>query len=416
VSIVLALGIPIALDAQVDVALTLYAVSGDSESGSSHIWEIDTAAGGARLVLTLPPLSPASPRQAFSTVELQALNTAIETGGYTRSNPDTPGIAQRIQQLWLVDDSHLLLQTTNEVCDRPNAGCFGYHEFLIADIRSAHLTSLWKLDYHPTAVQHWAGCDMSTSVGIDTVSIHPSQEKFAFTLKPASTCLGYDQHITAFIVDYTAIPVTVRQIDQADGLAWSADGRLLAYYTRTNCTAELCDTSILVASTNAVDTPTVIQQTSINRRTPLFTAWTGNNTLLYQWPDFPSESSETTLSLVQYSLRENTYVMRRNARFLSNSVYQLDPRLIGIRTDQTIVALPSQSDSAPVPLASGVRQAFYNQRYNDFVLVNLDIQAGTVEVITETLQHFTLNLSDFFTAEFAQTIYAVTPGAYRMDS
>ena len=158
-----------------------FAVTQNSETRAWSIWEASTITGNARLIFNLSSLDPSKPSDVFPEDEVTAFNDAVENGSFLRGTPETPGIVQSIQGIWLVKSNQLLAQISNQVCDRPYHNCYGYYEFLLIDTTTGNPTSLLKIGRRDRVTATWPGCTPNAPVYVDTVLPNPAQDKFVFS-------------------------------------------------------------------------------------------------------------------------------------------------------------------------------------------------------------------------------------------
>ncbi|HEX3052359.1 MAG TPA: hypothetical protein VHP83_16985 [Aggregatilineaceae bacterium] len=375
-----------------------YAASINPTTHVTSIWEINTTT--TRRILTVSYLNPATPADLFPEHEHEALLSAIEQGSFLATTAGTPGVTQAIQGVWQLDSDQLLVQTNTETCDRVAGGCYGYFEFLLADIATGSLTSLHQIEYHNDgAEKSWAGCP--STVHIDTVLPNPEFSKFAFTLKPTGDCYPNPDQSQAYVVDFATLPVQITEIPLANGLSWSPSGTNLAYYVKDACQSSTCVTSLYVQSS----APQLIEQAPLFNATPLFTAWVDDQTVMYQWHF--SESSEEPYFLIWHDLNNHTKVeVPLPYYFLSNGMFYLKTHLLGLSyPGGKLLGLPTQPEFTVLAEFPASYPIFYNSRFNSYLFTHL--QGSEVTVIDAEFDQFTLNLADFIPSE---TVIYVAPG------
>lgn len=311
--------------------------------------------------------------------------------------------------VWLLDSNRLLVQTSNDVCDRVAGGCYGYFEFLTLDIPSASLTSLLKVDYHNTAVQNWSECPLGAAVYIDSVLPNPTQNSFAFIIRPLSTCQPVSRS-QAYIVNYAALPITLTEIPFAGGVAWSPDGTYLAYYSRDTCQDMICTTSVKLLSMSPGAIPITITSASFLFTTPLFVEWMDNRTVMYQWLVSPGGTADGTRVLRWHDIVDNYSLEVSALPFQQNSVYHLNrdqSHIFGVYPDSSAVGLAVEKVFNVVSAFPSVAYTSYNSKFPGYLFINLE--SGNVTVVDSSLNQSTINLVDFVSPTL-ETVVFVTNG------
>jgi hypothetical protein len=291
-------------------------------------------------------------------------------------------------------------------------GCYGYFEFLLADIETGNLTGLHKVEYHNDVVERfWSGCTPGSSVYIGTVLPSPGQNKFAFTVKPTETCYPNPDKSQAYVVDFSTLPVGITEIPLADGISWSPSGAILTYYVKDACQVSTCVTSVYIQSIYPASTPTRIEQASLFHTTPLFTAWLDDHTVMYQWR--PSESSEGPYYLIWYDINNNNKVSSPLPQnFLQNGMFYLSreqSHLLGLSyPGSVLLGLSMQKEYTVLADFPAFGPIFYNSRFSGYIFTRL--QGADVTVIDAELDQFSLNLSNFIPSSTGETFVYVSPG------
>lgn len=390
----------------------IFAVTRNSDSLTSSIWEINPTTGDARQILSLGYSHLGTPRSAFSENELSAFNLGIERGIIQGRTADDMGMIQNIRRVWLFEVNRLLAEISYEVCDRrPGGDCYGYFEFIEVDAITGDYTSLFQVDFHHSIAEQWEGC--RPSVYVDTVLLNPTQEKLAFTLKPVDPCYPFPDASYGYLVDYSSHPVQQTPIPFADGISWSPDGNTLAYFTKEACHDSVCDTSIRVLTPSIGAVPVTLINSTLYDLTPLFTAWRDERTVLFQWRD--TASSEAPLLLAWHDILDKSIVFDSMPQaFFPASVYYLNHEqsyLFGLSTpDRSLLAMPTEKAFAVDQSFPDIGRVFYNSRYDDF-LITIDREIQNAVLIDANMGALSLPLSSLLASYPGEVITFVSPGA-----
>jgi hypothetical protein len=213
----------------------LYLLTSNVNSRLSSIWEYNLGDAQATRIFTLQPTQQRV-SELFSAHELAALRQyPWDYGRSELGSGEDFSPMQNIGAIWQLDPQHVLLQTTNEIQDAwgrsattAGVGRFGYHEFLILDLKNQQLTSIFTLDYHDPFNDDWQGAS-NPFIQLTWVEINPTRNQLALMLTSS------DRWLTLFgasvlIVDYSTLPATVTHLPHANSPVWSPDGRWLAYW------------------------------------------------------------------------------------------------------------------------------------------------------------------------------------------
>jgi hypothetical protein len=218
---------------------------------SSTIWEINVQASNAISLYTRPATTTEFAPATLSANELAYFDAELAAGlSFPDSWRDTEPMKHFIHTVWQLDETHLLLLSSKDLCYvRNNGPCFGYYEFEILDLEHPETTrSLWKLDYHPAQQEQWWGCSTGpiSRVVISNLQLHPTEDKFAVTLEPEGNCgsLAHHSHGHAFVLDFSGAQADVVDVGSGSVSAWSPDGTQLLVYGMEDpwCHSGGCDT------------------------------------------------------------------------------------------------------------------------------------------------------------------------------
>jgi hypothetical protein len=204
---------------------------------SSTVWEIDIITGSPTALYTRLADTDEYAPTTLSENEMAYFDAELAAGLiFPDTWRDTEPIKRFIHDVWQFDATHLLLLSSKDLCYvRNNGPCFGYYEFEILDLQHPETTrSLWTLDYHPAEQEQWFGCSVGPTqkIVIGDLQLHPTENKFAFTLEPEGNCGSIIDHSHghAFVVDFSEPLVDVVDAADASVAAWSPDGtRLLVF-------------------------------------------------------------------------------------------------------------------------------------------------------------------------------------------
>lgn len=395
--------------AQAQKPRLFYFVTKDNNSHSTSIWQANTQTNVAQRLTTVRLINSETPNSIFPEHELSELNAAINRGSFLQSNVNTPGVTQAVTGVWLLDSNRLLVQTSNDVCDRVAGGCYGYFEFLTLDIPSTSLTSLLKVDYHNVAVQSWSECPLGAAVYIDSVLPNPTQNSFAFTLRPISSCHPMSRS-QAYIVDYAASPIAVSEIPFAGGVAWSPDGTYLAYYSRDTCQDIMCATSVKLLSISPGAIPITITSASFPFTTPLFVEWLDDRTVMYQWLLSLGGTADGTRVLRWHDIMDNHSLEVSALPFQQNGVYHLNRdqlHIFAVYPDGSAVGLKAEKVFHAVSAFPSVANISYNSRFPQYLFINLE--SSKITVVDSNLIQASIDLADFV-SPLLETVIFVTNG------
>lgn len=391
-----------------------YFVSVHNQTQTETIWEANGTNSDLRAIMRVQRNdSETTPLQKFSPNELRVLNDA----NTFNISAHTPGITRIIEGIWLLDEARLLGLTINRICDRPLEGCFGYYEFLAIDAVTGYSTSLLKIDIHDPVVNAWKNCSVLSAVVIGNVLINPSPRinQFAFTVFPKDSCQGYQRQAEVRIVDYSTLPPTVTTLSKTHGISWSPDGQNLAYFTRENCAAQLCDTAIRTATTTA---PTLVYKElyrgSQYYLQPLFVTWLDNRTVIYSALKEPGTAEQPLSTFWSDIVDHSQGTFPVQWVFVHSQVYRLEDQGISnlIATkypEMSTVGFSSQRINPTVvdlPLINGL---FYNSRFNHYAFTL--IQGTTINLIDAELDQSTIRLVHFDAIAPNETIIWLVPGS-----
>jgi hypothetical protein len=222
-----------------------------SEELSSTIWEIDISTGSAAALYTRPAATEELAPATLSQNELAYFDAELAAGLiFPDSWRDTHPMEHFILKVWQLDETHLLLLSSKALCYyRNNGPCFGYYEFEILDLEHPETTrSLWKLDFHPAQQEQWWGCRVGPTrkTMISDLQLHPTEDKFAFTLEPEGNCgsLAHHSHGHAFVLDFSGAQADVVDVGSGSVSAWSPDGTQLLVFGMDDpwCDSGGCET------------------------------------------------------------------------------------------------------------------------------------------------------------------------------
>lgn len=390
-----------------------YFLSIDNQTKNTSIWAANAGTVNADKLLTVDYKNLSTPNQLFSSHEVAVLNSAISQGAYSRATPDTSGVFQTIQAVWLIDEGNLLIQTSNEICQSPFLNCYGFYELFILNLVSGNLSSIYKVDYHSELTRDWDGCGENSIIHIDQVLLHPYEPKFSLTVKPAVPCSTDQEKSVAIIADYLKAPTTIVLIPLASGLSWSPDGQYLAFYSQDHCMT-MCTASIYVMDgTNT--TPTILHHAPLANQTPLFTQWIDNRTLIYQWRVSQHADYEVPLTLFWHDVIDNiTGVVPLNLEFESSQVFQLnnggEVNLVGVlQSNRSIVGFSGQRDADTFVSFPPANLIYSNNKFSKYAFTHL--QDNRVDVIDVNLNLSTMDLDHFLPPDTHELIYFVSPGS-----
>ncbi|WP_119065648.1 hypothetical protein [Aggregatilinea lenta] len=390
---------------------TFYAVTWNIATMTT-IWEVDLPRDEIREVLTLNYYDSITLRESLSEHELAAFNADVGQGIFQGKTADDVVImTQAIAGVWLVSPGWLLAEIVHMACDTlPGDDCYGFYEFALIDTATGSRSTLLDVDYHHRAAGEWTGC--GPRILIDTVLPNPGQDKFAFTIKPVGHCYSFQNASYGYILDYSQPSAQLTPIPFADGLSWSPDGVMLAYATKDACRDSVCTASIQVLDASAGSEAVILNSAELYHVTPLFTTWSDERTVIYEWRD--TASSEVPIFLVwQDALDGGLTPTAVSQAFFSNSVYGLgkaQPTLVGLSYPvRALIALTTKNEAAVRQIASEVGQVFYNSRYNDYLIV-ADRQLQSATVIDANLDMQDLPLADLFAAHPDERIVCLSPG------
>ena len=399
--------------------LSVYAVTYSMANHVSAIWRVNMADGLASRVFTSESIHPQTARQAFPEREYEAMTQQIAQGAF----PDLieSAVKRTIEDAWALDRDQLLVLTRNEVCYRVQSTCFGFHEFLLVDTLDASATSLLQLSYHHEILDRWSsdlGCAALGTVNVAEMSPNPNQSKFAFVVKPQYAC--EQQRGQAFVVDYAASPVSVNIIPQSSDIAWSPDGRTLAYYAKQNCQQDSCASSVMLYAVDKNASSPVFGKLLL-ANFPVAIGWLDNNTLIYTWLDSEMGGEGQPVIVVQdvrtQSLKRLAYPPQPGG--LSQFLYVggQQSALFGVTFENTLVninvssTIKADAAIAPFPILVDAPMLYsYNARHNSYVLMMQGIEAGKITLIDAQARQTSIDLEARIPLEENEFIFSVTLG------
>lgn len=328
----------------------LYITTWNSNTRLSTLWRYDIGASQVEKVFT--PTSQGSLQQLLSKQEFNLYKGGLEE--YNRPDlmpkdwPNLP-LTPTISAVWRLDESHLLIQTANDVrasmgADSLEVGLYGYHEFLILDLADPQKpVSILKFDYHNSAfIDDWYGF-IIPFVNVGGVVVNPTHDKLAITLHSAGRFTTPVVSDSILIVDYSVSPVQTHLIPLASHPVWSSDGNHLAYI-KGIC---LCNDKRLTSNGNRIILSLQINSfTDRNTRTiETYDAgdfnntnvgvmsWVSDDTLVYTW--FPDDYPRFDNCCITKSFNVNSHAfLNVSLDYPSNMVVLAKPSqnavLVGI--------------------------------------------------------------------------------------
>lgn len=397
---------------------TFYILAHNIVDDSETIFEAKYPIRQASKILTLPRWTSITARVGLSSKEFRLLqeDDRSQTLLFDEDKSNV-FIEQNIQGVWLLDPSHLLILKFNYVGNMLKD--HGYYEFIILNKITGMIISLFNLDAHYEMPGSWVDCYSPvppSPVSIQQVLPHPQLDMFAFSIRSVSRygCGAFIPY-QIFIVDYSSYPVEVKIISRGEGISWSLDGGKLAYLTRDYCNDESqCLTSLWVASTEALDSPTLFQRAMFSGHASIFTAWLDNETLLYEWTEIPEGDVSPVIATINV-IDKFRIIVSDPASF--GRIYVLGkkpPALVG-EGDQSLLAV-RMPEFAAFPIAlMPVADIAYNSRYNDTVIVAFDNRQAYQSdymIVDHQLRRSMLDFSQYLShPEFANfKVWAVFPG------
>lgn len=391
---------------------SLYLVSDNQNTQNTTIWEYSLTNNQTRLIYEMDLLGDVSPDDSFSDHERQRLAQSIERGEFPAEALTEYTTLNRISGIWPLSDAELLVLTRHDVCS-PTAMlyCYGHFEFLVVDLAASNFASrsLLKFDFHDRVVEDWVECTSETGLTIDAVNPSPDEKHFVFTVRPLSRCYPLQDHSAAYLVDYEN--ATTVKITNANGVSWSPDGTKLAYYLRGDCDDTACESSINLFDVQS-QTSTTLYAAPLYYSSAVFTTWTDDTTVMFQWLVSP-DGGEGTYTQFWQNIVDHTIQQRVVLPHLVDRVYALRDGDVSstvalIPYNHTLGFSPTFPQSSGVVELFPVTNAFYNSRFNAYLPVNLD--DDHVQVIRADLQISTLDLSDFHRAFPDERIVYVAVG------
>jgi hypothetical protein len=387
---------------------TVYAVTWNLHN-TTTIWEVDLPRREIHDVLTLDYYVSTTLREALSDHELAAFSLGSEYGVFPGKTADDVRLFQSIEGIWLVSPGLLLAEIRHMACDTlPGGDCYGFYEFALVDVTTGAHTDLLHVDYHNAAADEWTGC--GSRVYIDTVLPNPSQDKFAFTLKPASDCYPVAAASYGYVVDYSGSSARLTPLPLADGLSWSPDGGLLAYATQDACHDSVCTASIHVLDVSDPSESVILNSTELYHSTSFVTAWSDERTVVYPWQDMGH--GDVPPSLVWQDVPGGGMMATTMPGAFSTGVYSLgaERRLVAFSYPaQALIALAAEETPVTRQITPEVDRVFYNSRYNDTLILAAN-QFQIVTLIDATLGMQDLPLADLFAAYPDEHITYLSPG------
>ncbi|MEO8611288.1 MAG: hypothetical protein ABI690_25550 [Chloroflexota bacterium] len=365
----------------------LYLLTSNVNSRLSSIWEYEVGDAQATRIFTLQQTQRKN-GDLFSAHELAAMRTYVKDYGRGEIGwGEDYSPTQDIWAIWQLDSQHLLLQTTNDFQDgwgrtaaTAGLGRFGYYEFLILDLTTWQLKSIFTMDYHDPITNDWEGTSIPF-VQITGVQINPTQNQLALMLIPTSRWLTTFES-SILIVNYSTLPAKVTHLPRTYSPVWSLDGTRLAYWqTQCECKNNEVTTFSLALQ---IYTPamsvftTAMVYPKLTDRIPLdgFThglAWIANDKFIYSlemiWlggGDRPQEEI--------FDLNTNTRIPFETKNLIPRIFFTFgqggEPTyLLGRGYDDTTANVYSTDSSFKMLLSLPVSNATYNPRNPDRVII-----------------------------------------------
>ncbi|HEX3052647.1 MAG TPA: hypothetical protein VHP83_18450, partial [Aggregatilineaceae bacterium] len=270
---------------------------------TSTVWNVDPLTGSADPIYTLPTENGILAYDSFPADEILKMEDGISAEAFPAEWPTTYPILQHIIGAWQFDDQHLLIQTTNELCDRRTSNlCYGYFEFSILNpVDTSEMESLIKIPYHNRVLEQWPECTVGifNTVYVDQVAVNPVFEQVALTIRATNDCRSPIQRSTIILIDSSGAAIV--EISDAGRLGWSPLGDQFAYYRQEHCLALLCPAALYVHSTASHETITVASSDMIEINFRPSVAWIDNQRLLYSWM-VQINAADSGISLNEYDL------------------------------------------------------------------------------------------------------------------